>query len=99
MSTGTRKCSQDTILAEHLDQVTYVHVFLLACVQARQIVGEGKLEKSIGNLLYHTATRFKGSETRRIFLLTYICSVQIATEQQLTGVYVYSVNVNLLNIV
>ena len=61
---------------------------MLACVQARQILGERKLEKSIGNLLYHTATRFKGSETRRIFLLTYICSMQIATEQQLTGVYV-----------
>jgi glutaminyl-tRNA synthetase len=57
--------------------------------QARMILGDHPLEKSVGNLLYHTATRFKGSETRRMFLLTYICSQQIATEQQLTAALEY----------
>lgn len=40
----------------------------------------------MGNLLYHMATRFKGSRDRASMLLKYISSGKISTEQQLSGV-------------
>ena len=40
----------------------------------------------IGSLIYHMATRFKGSEERSAMLMTYVCSKKIATEPQITGV-------------
>ncbi len=39
----------------------------------------------MGNLLYHMATRFKGSKERASTLIEYISSNKITTEQQLTG--------------
>lgn len=43
------------------------------------------VSKVIGNLLYHVATRFKGSAERVSIFLDYICAGQITTEQQLSG--------------
>ena len=54
--------------------------------KARSILGDGAVDKMIGSLLYHMATRFKGSEERSAMLMTYVCSKKIATEPQITGV-------------
>ena len=43
------------------------------------------VSKAIGNLLYHMATRFKGSPERASILLEYICAGKLCTEQQLSG--------------
>ena len=40
----------------------------------------------MGNLLYHMATRFKGSKERASMLVEYISTSKLTTEQQLTGV-------------
>ena len=39
----------------------------------------------MGTLLYHIATRFKGSDDRVDLLLQYVCDNRIASEPQLTG--------------
>ena len=43
------------------------------------------VDKAMGNLLYHMATRFKGSEERTSLLLDYVCGKKICTELQITG--------------
>lgn len=43
------------------------------------------VSKVMGNLLYHMATRFKGSQERASMLLEYICTEEVCTEQQLSG--------------
>ena len=52
--------------------------------QAREKLGDD-VGKETGNLLYHMATRFKGSQVRCAMLLEYVCSKKISSEPQLTG--------------
>ena len=60
--------------------------YLLLPLQARSQLGADGVDKVMGNLLYHMATRFKGPEERSSMLMVYICSRRIATEPQITGV-------------
>ena len=53
--------------------------------QARSKVNSDAILKEMGKLLYHLATRFKGSTDRQFMLLDYICSKRIASEPQLSG--------------
>lgn len=53
--------------------------------QARSKLDGAPVSKGVGNLLYHTATRFKGSKVRASMLLDYITSEKLVTEQQLSG--------------
>lgn len=57
----------------------------VAQAQSRLEAGGGSLDKSQGNLLYHLATRFKGTQPRLEMVLEYICDRRIASEPQLTG--------------
>ena len=43
------------------------------------------MDKKVGNLLYHMATRFKGSEERAAMLLEYVCDLRISSGEQLSG--------------
>lgn len=45
----------------------------------------GELDKTVGSLLYHLATRFKGQPDRASVILDYVCARKIASELQLTG--------------
>lgn len=65
--------------------------YLLLPLQARSKLGADRVDKVVGNLLYHMATRFKGPEERSAMLMVYICSRKIATEPQITGVCVVCV--------
>ncbi len=51
------------------------------------------MTKSMGNLLYHMATRFKGSETRAALVVDYVCSDKLTSEPQLAGTQWHS-NIN-----
>lgn len=59
---------------------------LVTGFQAREQLNSDAISKVMGNLLYHMATRFKGSKGRASMLLKYISSGKIGTEQQLSGV-------------
>lgn len=59
----------------------------------KAIIEEGKkcgrdIEKNVGNLLYHTATRFKDRK-RMSFLVPYIVTQKIVNEIQLTAAFDY----------
>ena len=43
------------------------------------------MSKVVGNLLYHVATRFKGSPARAGLLLACVCDGRISGGEQLTG--------------
>lgn len=53
--------------------------------QTRAKLGDDSISKVMGNLLYHMATRFKGSKERASMLLDYISGGKLTTEQQLSG--------------
>ena len=61
---------------------------LLFCVpsihQAQEQCG-GHAERSVGTLLYHIATRFRGTQERAAMLVEYVCGGKVAGEVQLTG--------------
>jgi len=61
-------------------------VLLLCVLQTRAKLNSDSVPKVMGNLLYHLATRFKGSKERASMLLDYIATGKVGTEQQLTGV-------------
>ncbi|KAL5516066.1 hypothetical protein EMCRGX_G001329 [Ephydatia muelleri] len=47
----------------------------------------GELDKAVGSLLYHLATRFKGQPDRTSILVDYVCARKISSEQQLTAAF------------
>ena len=53
-------------------------------MQAREQCG-GHVDRSVGTLLYHIATRFRGSQERAAMLAEYVCGGKVTTEVQLTG--------------
>lgn len=53
--------------------------------QTRDKLGSEPISKVVGNLLYHIATRFKGSGSRASMLLDYVSTGKLVTEQQLSG--------------
>lgn len=53
--------------------------------QTQQALNGSKVTKSIGNLLYHMATRYKGFDSRSEFIVNYICAEKLTSEPQLTG--------------
>ena len=65
-------------------------MFQLCSFQARIKIDDGAINKVVGNLLYHMATRYKGSKERLTMLLEYVCSERLTSEPQLTGVLLKS---------
>ncbi|XP_065911803.1 glutamine--tRNA ligase-like [Dysidea avara] len=47
----------------------------------------GHISKQIGVLLYHVATRFKGSQDNTKLLLSYVCTEKIVSELQLNAAF------------
>lgn len=66
--------------------MTALYFVMCAVFQVQIKLNSNCVSKVTGNLLYHIATRFKGSPERASLLLDYVCTEKIATEQQLTGV-------------
>ena len=58
-----------------------MHILL----QARELRVGGHVDKAVGTLLYHIATRFRGSQERAAMLAEYVCEGKVNTEVQLTG--------------
>ena len=56
----------------------------LQFLQAREQCS-GHVDRSVGTLLYHIATRFRGSQERAAMLAEYVCGGKVTTEVQLTG--------------
>ena len=56
----------------------------LQFLQAQEQCG-GHVDRSVGTLLYHIATRFRGSQERAAMLAEYVCGGKVTTEVQLTG--------------
>ena len=52
--------------------------------QAREQCG-GHVDRSVGTLLYHIATRFRGAQERAAMLVGYVCGGKVTGEVQLTG--------------
>lgn len=58
------------------------HSYLFTKAKSKVV---GELDKAVGSLLYHLATRFKGQPDRTSTILDYVCARKISSEQQLTG--------------
>ncbi|XP_054752456.1 glutamine--tRNA ligase-like [Lytechinus pictus] len=56
--------------------------------KAKQANGEGEIDKSVGNLLYHVSTRLKDKK-RTDFMIRYIAAKKINSEVQLTAALEY----------
>lgn len=52
-------------------------------------VCSGDISKQVGNMLYHIATRFKGSQENTKLLIDYVCSNKITSELQLNAAFDY----------
>ena len=53
-------------------------------LQAREQCGD-HVDRPVGTLLYHIATRFRGSKERAAMLAEYVCGGKVTAEVQLTG--------------
>ena len=53
-------------------------------LQARERCGD-HVDRPVGTLLYHIATRFRGSKERAAMLAEYVCGGKVTAEVQLTG--------------
>ena len=56
------------------------------CFQSKKHTNGGTIDKSVGTLLYHIATKLKNQIThRRNLLIKYVASKKLASENQLNG--------------
>ena len=56
------------------------------CLQSKNHTNGGTIDKSVGTLLYHIATKLKNQIThQRDLLIKYVASKKLASENQLNG--------------
>ena len=67
-------------------------VFYSTCLFQANSLRNGGFDKSIGNLLYHIATRYKGPEGRINLLVNYVCAKKLTSEPQATGKCVITIS-------